>query len=51
MNYIFINLEYTSITIFSKKYKFYITSIKIIKFIYNINNYYLSIFKIIIIIK
>ena len=51
MNYILINLEYTNITIFSKKSKFYITSIKIIGFVYNTNSYYFSIFKIVIIIK
>ena len=51
MDYILINLECTNITIFSKKSKFYITSIKIIGFVYNTNSYYFSIFKIVIIIK
>ena len=51
MDYILINLECTSITISSKKSKFYITSIKIIGFVYNTNSRHLSIFKIVIIIK
>ena len=51
MDYILTNLECTSVTISSKKFKFYITSIKIIEFVCNTNSRYLSIFKIVIIIK
>ena len=51
MDYILTNLECASVTISNKKFKFYMTSIKIIEFVYNANSYYLSIFKIVIIIK
>ena len=45
------NLECASATISSKKSKFYITSIKIVGFIYNANSRHLSTFKIATIIK